>query len=257
MSVLESFKLTNKTAIVTGGSRGLGATIAEAYAEAGANVVICSRDLTACEKKGEQLKQLYGIQTLAFECDVTNPEHVEEVVTKTVEKFETIDILVNNSGASWAAPVEDMPLEAWNKVMNVNVTGTFLMSQVVGKVMIKQKQGKIINISSTAGLGGTPPFMQTIGYNTSKGAIITFTQDLAVKWGEHNINVNAIAPGFIPTKMSEVLIEYNKGSILTNTPLQRVGENEDLKGAAIFLASDASNYVTGTVLPIDGGGHAL
>src|SRR5699024_7835853 len=150
------------------------------------NVVICSRDLTACEKKGEQLEQLYGIQTHAFECDVMNPEHVEKVDNKTIEKYGTIDILVNNSGASCAASVEDMPIDEWNKVMNVNVTGTFLMSQVVGKVMIKQKQGKIINISSTAGLGGTPPFMQTIGYNTSRGAIITFTQDLAVKWGEHN-----------------------------------------------------------------------
>lgn len=257
MSVLDSFKLTDKTAIVTGGSRGLGATIAEAYAEAGANVVICSRDLSACEKMSNELAKTYGIETLAFECDVTNQEHIENVVTKTKEKFGTIDILVNNSGASWAAPVEKMPYDAWETVMNVNVTGTFLMSQAVGKVMIEQKEGKIINIASTAGLGGTPSFMQTIGYNTSKGAIITFTKDLAVKWGEHNINVNALAPGFIPTKMSEVLIEYNKESILNNTPLKRLGENKDLQGAAIFLASNASDYITGDVLTVDGGGHAL
>lgn len=257
MSVLNSFKLTNKTAIVTGGSRGLGAVIAESYGEAGANVVICSRDLAACEQMGNKLEESYDIKTLAFECDVTNQEHIKNVVTKTVKVFGSVDILVNNSGASWAAPVEEMPLEAWQKVMDVNVTGTFLMSQAVGKVMIEQKRGKIINIASTAGLGGTPPFMQTIGYNTSKGAIITFTKDLAVKWGEHNINVNAIAPGFIPTKMSEVLIEYNKKSILQNTPLQRLGENEDLKGAAVFLASNASNYITGEVLAVDGGGHAL
>src|SRR5699024_10606526 len=190
--------------------------------------------LEPCEEMSQKLKGM-GVDSLAFQCDVTNIDEIKNVVRQTKDYFGTIDILVNNSGATWAAKVEEMPQEAWEKVMNVNVTGTFLMSQVVGKVMIKQKQGKIINISSTADLGGTPPFMQTIGYNTSKGAIITFTQDLAVKWGEHNINVNAIAPGFIPTKMSEVLIEYNKGSILTNTPLQRVGENEDLKGAAIFL----------------------
>lgn len=257
VSILDSFSLTNKTAIVTGGSRGLGATIAEAYAEAGANVVICSRDVSACEAMGKQLEDSYGIKTLAFACDVTNEEQVNDVVTKTKEAFGTIDILVNNSGASWAAPVQDMPLEAWNKVIDVNVTGTFLMSQAVGKVMIEQEEGKIINIASTAGLGGTPSFMQTIGYNTSKGAIITFTKDLAVKWGEYNINVNAIAPGFIPTKMSEVLIEYYQDDILRNTPLQRLGENEDLKGAAIFLASAAANYITGDVLTVDGGGHAL
>ncbi|HLS23379.1 MAG TPA: SDR family oxidoreductase [Pseudogracilibacillus sp.] len=257
MSVLDRFKLTGKNAIITGGSRGLGAAIAEAYAELGANIVICSRDLQSCEEKATYLKNTYDVQTLALACDVTNQSQVQKVVEQTVEKLATIDILVNNSGASWAAPTEKMPLDAWNKVMEVNVTGTFLMSQAVGKVMLNQKQGKIINIASTAGLGGTPNFMQTIGYNTSKGAIITFTKDLAVKWGPHNIHVNAIAPGFIPTKMSEVLIEYGKEEILKVTPLNRIGTDEDLKGAAIFLASDASNYVTGDVLIVDGGGHAL
>lgn len=257
MSVLDLFKLTGKTAIVTGGGRGLGAVIAETYAEAGANVVICSRDLATCEAMGKHLEETYGVETLVFACDVTDADQIKQVVTKTVEKFGTIDILVNNSGASWAAPVEKMPLEAWHKVLDVNVTGAFLMSQAVGNVMIEQKQGKIINIASTAGLGGTPSFMQTIGYNTSKGALITFTKDLAVKWGEHNINVNAIAPGFIPTKMSKVLIDYHKESILQNTPLKRLGEDEDLKGAAIFLASQAANYITGDVLVVDGGGHAL
>src|SRR5690625_4778192 len=138
MSVLNSFKLTDQTAIVTGGSRGLGAVIAESYADAGANVVICSRDLAACEQMGEKLENSFGIKTLAFECDVTNEEHIKNVIEKTVETFDSIDILVNNSGASWAAPVEDMPLEAWNKVIDVNVTGTFLMSQAVGKLMIEQ-----------------------------------------------------------------------------------------------------------------------
>lgn len=255
MHIFDLFKLEGKTAIVTGGGRGLGAQIAKGFAEAGANVVVCSRKLETCEEMSEEIKQL-GVDSLALKCDVTNPEDVRHVVEKTLEKFGTIDILVNNSGATWAAPVEEMPLEAWNKVMNVNVTGTFLMSQEVGKVMIKQKRGKIINIASIAGLMGTPSIMQTIGYSTSKGAVITFTKELAVKWGKYNINVNAIAPGFFPTKMTKVLIERGKDEILAGTPLNRLGQDADLKGAALFLASSASDYITGDILTVDGGAHA-
>lgn len=255
MHIFDLFKLEGKTAIVTGGGRGLGAQIAQGFAEAGANVVVCSRKLETCEEMSEEIKRL-GVDSLALKCDVTNPEDVSRVVEKTVEKFGTIDILVNNSGATWAAPVEEMPLEAWNNVMNVNVTGTFLMSQEVGKVMIKQKRGKIINIASVAGLMGTPPIMQTIGYSTSKGAVITFTKELAVKWGKYNINVNAIAPGFFPTKMTKVLIERGKDEILAGTPLNRLGQDADLKGAALFLASSASDYITGDILTVDGGAHA-
>lgn len=257
MSILDLFKLDGKTAIVTGGGRGLGAQIATAYAEAGANVVVCSRKLEPCEEMGKKLKAEFGVDSLAFSCDVTNIDDIKNVVKQTKDHFGSIDILVNNSGVTWGADVVDMPLEAWEKVIDVNVTGTFLMSQEVGKVMIEQKQGKIINIASVAGFGGTPPFMQTIGYNTSKGAVMTFTKDLAVKWGHHNINVNAIAPGFFPTKMSKVLIEQAKDHILQTTPLGRLGSDSDLKGAALFLASKASDYVTGDVLTVDGGQHAL
>lgn len=257
MNVMKLFDLTGKTAIVTGGGRGLGRQIAEALAEAGANVVLCSRDVEACQESAEQLAGL-GIRTLALTCDITNPDDVKNVVSETIRTFGAIDILVNNSGATWGAPVAEMPYEAWKKVIDVNVTGTFLMSQEAGKKMIKQKSGKIINISSVAGLGGTDPrFMDTIGYNTSKGAVITFTKDLAVKWGQHNINVNAIAPGFFPTKMSKVLMERGKDAILGGTPLNRFGNADDLKGAALFLASGASNYITGDVLIIDGGAHAM
>lgn len=256
MHVLDLFKLDGKTAIVTGGGRGLGAQIAEGFAEAGANVVLCSRKLEACQEASKRLKEK-GADTLAIACDVTKQEEVKNVVAETVKHFGRIDILVNNSGASWAAPVVEMSLAAWQKVMDVNVTGTFLMSQEVGKVMIKQKHGKIINIASIAGFGGTDPsVMDTIGYNTSKGAIITFTKDLAVKWGQYNIHVNAIAPGFFPTKMSNVLIEIGKEKILEGTPLQRLGNHSDLKGAALFLASKASDYVTGDILTVDGGAHA-
>lgn len=215
------------------------------------------RKLEVCKEKSEELKKL-GVDSLAFSCDVTNQEDIKKVVERTVEHFGTIDILVNNSGATWGASVVDMPFEAWEKVITVNVTGTFLMSQEVGKVMIKQKQGKIINIASIAGFGGTDPrFMDTIGYNTSKGAIMTFTKDLAAKWGQYNINVNAIAPGFFPTKMSYGLIEKGGEKILEGTPLNRFGNDEDMKGAALFLAAKASDYITGDILTVDGGSHAL
>lgn len=257
MTVLDLFKLTGKTAIVTGGGRGLGAQIARGFAEAGANVVLCSRKVDACIEMSKELETL-GVRSIGLACDVTKPEDVKRVVEETVEQFGTIDILVNNSGATWGAPAAEMPFEAWQKVMEVNVNGTFLMSQEVGKVMIQQGSGKIINIASIAGLGGTEPsFMDTIGYNTSKGAVITFTKDLAAKWGQHNIHVNAIAPGFFPTKMSSVLIEQGHDYILDATPLRRLGSEEDLKGVALFLASKASDYVTGDILLVDGGMCAM
>ncbi|MFQ3544011.1 SDR family oxidoreductase [Halobacillus rhizosphaerae] len=257
MHVKQLFDLTGKTAIVTGGGRGLGEQIAEGLAEAGANIVLCSRKADACENVCRRLEKETGVKTLALPCDITDPEAIDHLINKTVEKFKTIDILVNNSGATWGAPALEMPLEAFQKVMNVNVTGTFLVSQKAGEVMVKQQFGKIINIASVAGLGGADPrFMDTVGYNASKGAVITFTKDLAVKWGEHNIQVNAIAPGFFPTKMSKVLLEEGGDFILDRTPLKRFGSEEDLKGAALFLASAAANYVTGDVLVVDGGMHA-
>jgi NAD(P)-dependent dehydrogenase (short-subunit alcohol dehydrogenase family) len=257
MNVMDLFSLEGKTAIITGGGRGLGEQIAIGFAEAGANVVLCSRKLAACEEVAEHVRGL-GVKALALKCDITNPEDIQKVIQTAKETFGSIDILVNNSGATWGAPAVEMPLEAWHKVINVNVTGTFMMSQAAGKVMIQQRHGKIINISSVAGLGGTDPrVMDTIGYNTSKGAVITLTKDLAVKWGRYNINVNAIAPGFFPTKMSRAIIEHGKNPILEATPLRRFGSENDLKGAALFLASAASNYVTGDVLVVDGGTHAM
>ncbi|MFE8700421.1 SDR family oxidoreductase [Cytobacillus sp. FJAT-54145] len=257
MKVQELFDLTGKTAIITGGGRGLGEQIATGFAEAGANVVLCSRKVEACQEVADKLQEL-GVKTLALKCDIANAEDVQNVVDVTMKEFGSIDILVNNSGATWGAPVAEMPLEAWKKVMDVNVTGTFLMSQAAGREMIKQKSGKIINIASVAGLGGTDPrYMDTIGYNTSKGAVITFTKDLAAKWGQYNINVNAIAPGFFPTKMSKVLIELGKERILEGTPLRRFGSDDDLKGVALFLASNASNYITGDTIVVDGGTHVL
>ncbi|AVX08392.1 SDR family oxidoreductase [Priestia megaterium] len=257
MHIKDLFDLTGKTAIITGGGRGLGEQMAEGLAEAGANIVLCSRKKEACQQVADRLATT-GVKTLALACDISQPKDIKNVVHQTIEKFGRIDILINNSGATWGAPVEEMPLEAWQKVMNINVTGTFLMSQEAGKEMIKQKAGKIINIASIAGLGGTDPqYMDTIGYNTSKGAVITFTKDLAVKWGQHNIQVNAIAPGFFPTKMSGAIMEQGKDYFLSQTPLKRFGSEADLKGAAVFLASAASNYITGDILTVDGGVHAM
>lgn len=257
MHVSELFSLKGKVAIVTGGGRGLGEQIAIGFAEAGANVVVCSRRVEACEEVSEKLKEI-GVESLALKCDITRPEDVKNVVEQTVERFGRIDILVNNSGASWGAPAEDMPLEAWQKVLNVNVTGTFLMSQTAGKVMLEQGSGKIINIASVAGLkGSNPKVMDAIGYNASKGAVITFTKDLAVKWGPRGIYVNAIAPGFFPTKMSKGLLEKGGDAILEGTPLRKFGSDTDLKGVAVFLAASASDYITGDVVIVDGGTHVL
>jgi NAD(P)-dependent dehydrogenase (short-subunit alcohol dehydrogenase family) len=257
MHIKELFDLSGKTAIVTGGGRGLGEQIALALAEAGANVVICSRKRDACEEVSSRLRDI-GVQSLALQCDVTNPDDVRRVVEETVEKFGTVDILFNNSGVSWGAPALEMPLERWNQVLNVNVTGTFLMSQAVGRIMARQQSGKIVNIASIAGFGGQDPrSLDAIGYSTSKGAVITFTKDLAVKLAPYHVHVNAIAPGFFPTKMSKGVLEHAGNQLLEQTPLRRFGSDHDLKGAALFLASRASDYVTGHILVVDGGVHAM
>lgn len=258
MHIKDLFDLTGKTAIITGGGRGLGEQIAEGLADAGANIVLCSRKKEACDVVASRLSESGVGEAIGLKCDVTSQEDIKNVVEETINKFGRIDILVNNSGATWGSPAVDMPIAAWEKVMNVNVTGTFLMSQEVGKHMIKQGSGKIINISSIAGLGGTDPmFMDTIGYNTSKGAVISFTKDLAAKWGRYNINVNSIAPGFFPTKMSKAIIENGNDYFMNRTPLKRYGSNQDLKGAAVFLATAASDYITGDVLVVDGGMHIM
>jgi len=252
VAVKELFDLSGRVAIVTGGSVGLGRQMAEGLAEMGANVVLCARKKERCEQAAEELR-LLGVKTLALGCDVQNPDHVQAVVDAAVSQLGRVDILINNAGTSWGAPVEEMRLEQWNKVIGTNLTGTFLFSQAVGKVMFPQRRGKIINIASVAGLRGAPPEFQAIGYHASKGGVIAFTKDLACKWGIHNIQVNAIAPGWFPTNMSQVIIERNKEAFLGKIPLRRFGNEHDLKGAAVYLASDASDYVTGHVLVVDGG----
>jgi len=254
-NVKDLFNLTGRVAIVTGGSIGLGRQIAQGLAEIGANLVLCARKKERCQQAAQDLQQL-GVQTLALGCDVKDPADIQRAVDAALSEFGKIDVLVNNAGISWGAPVEEMRLEDWNKVIETNLTGTFLCAQAVGKVMIKQGRGKIINIASVAGLGGAPPALPAIGYHASKGGVISFTKDLACKWAMHNIQVNAIAPGWFPTHMSNRVLERDREFFLSQIPLHRFGSEHDLKGAAVFLASDASDYITGHVLVVDGGQSA-
>lgn len=256
MNVRQLFDLTGRVAIVTGGSIGLGRQMAKALAEMGASLVLCARRKERCQQVADQLRKL-GVRTLALGCDVTKPADVQDVVGTTLAEFGKIDILVNNAGTSWGAAPEEMRLEDWNKVVQTNLTGTFLCAQAVGKVMIHQKGGKIINVASVAGLGGAPSeIVEATGYHASKGAVIALTKDLACKWAPHNVQVNAIAPGWFPTHMSRWVIENRKELLLKWIPQRRFGNDDDLKGAVVFLASDASAYVTGHVLVVDGGQSA-
>ena len=252
MNVKALFHLTGRVAIVSGGSVGLGRQMAEGLAEMGANLVLCARKKDRCEAAAEELRGR-GVETLAVACDVRDRTAIQAVVDATLAKFGRVDILVNNAGASWGAPVEEMTLEQWDKVLSTNLTGTFLFCQAVGKAMAAQRSGKIINIASVAGLGGASQELQAIGYHASKGGVIAFTKDLACKWAPNNIQVNAIAPGWFPTHMSQWIIEHRKDSLLTKIPAGRFGGDDDLKGAVVFLASAASAYVTGHVLVVDGG----
>ncbi|HYW36729.1 MAG TPA: SDR family oxidoreductase [Terriglobales bacterium] len=252
MNVKQLFDLTGRVAIVSGSSMGLGRQMAEGLAEMRANLVLCARKQERCEEVAEALRS-HGVQTLALGCDVKDRAAIQEVVDETLAKFGRIDILINNAGVSWGASVEEMTLEQWDRVLSTNLTGTFLFCQAAGKAMVAQGSGKIINIASVAGLGGASAELQAIGYHASKGGVIAFTKDLACKWAPHNIQVNAIAPGWFPTHMSGWVIEHHKHSLLEKIPLGRFGGDHDLKGAAVFLASDASAYVTGHVLVVDGG----
>ena len=255
VNVKKLFDLSGRVAVVTGGSVGLGRQMAEGLAEMGAKLVLCARKKERCLQAAGELEKV-GVEVLALGCDVKDPASIQAVADAAVKQFGRIDILINNAGTSWGAPVEAMTIEQWNKVIETNLTGTFLFSQAVGKIMIAQRRGKIINIASVAGLRGSPPSFSAIGYSASKGGVIIFTKDLACKWGIHNIQVNAIAPGWFPTDMSGKVIERNKEMLLAGIPAGRFGGPDDLKGAAVFLASDASNFVTGNILVVDGGQSA-
>ena len=255
-SIRELMNLDGRVSVVTGGATGLGLQMATGLAEAGSNIVICSRKLENCEAAARQIENI-GVQALAVACDVTRPEQVEALKEATLRKFGRVDVLINNAGRAWAAPPEDTPLERWQQVFDLNITAPFLCAQTLGREMIRQKRGKIINIASIAGLvGRNPRAYSSISYSASKGALVNFTRDLAVKWAQHNIQVNAICPGFFVTPLNQKLYEKNKENIDREIPLGHTGGPDDLKGMAVLLASDASNFVTGAVIPVDGGSTA-
>lgn len=254
--IQELMSLEGRVSVVTGGATGIGLQMAKGLAEAGSNIVICSRRVDVCEAAAAEIEK-NGVQALAIGCDVTRAEQVEVLKDAVLKKFGRVDILVNNAGRAWVAPPEDTPLERWQQVFDLNITAPFLCAQALGREFIKQRRGKIINIASIAGLvGRNPAAYNSIAYGASKGALVNFTRDLAVKWAQHNIQVNCICPGFFVTPINEKLYAKNKDNIEREIPLSRTGGPDDLKGLVVLLASAASDFMTGTVIPVDGGAVA-
>ena len=259
MSALKTlFDLSGKTAVVTGGSRGLGLQIAEALGEFGARLVLVSRKAVDLEQAVEQLRAS-GCEAVAEAADLGTSGAAEAVIEAALRAYGEIDILVNNAGATWGAPAEEHPLEAWNKVMNLNITGVFLLTQAVGRrCMIPNRRGRIINIASIEGLQGHMPSMGgALAYCTSKGGIVNFTRALAVEWGRYGITVNAIAPGYFPSKMTRVMLDKHEVEVVRTTPLGKLGGPDDLKGVAVLLASAAGAHITGQTLVVDGGASVI
>ena len=257
-TVQQLFDLSGKTALVTGGSRGLGLQMAQALGEAGARIMLSSRKADDLEQATAQL-QAAGINARWIAADCAREDDIQRLASETLQRMGDVDILVNNAGATWGAPAEDHPLAAWDKVMNLNVRGYFLLSLAIARhSMIPRRGGRIINVASIAGLAGNPFAMKTIAYNTSKGAVLNFTRALAGEWGAHGINVNAICPGFFKTRMTTVLIEtLNEERMTAQAPLRRLGDDEDLKGITLLYASDAGKHITGQWLAVDGGVSAI
>jgi gluconate 5-dehydrogenase len=257
VSVRDLFDLTGRAAIVTGGASGLGGQMSAALAELGANVMLCGRRGERCTEAAAELTHAHGVVCRGMACNVTSPDDVDRLVAETRAAFGRIDILVNNAGTAWGAPPQDTPLHGWQKVIDVNLTGVFLCTQAAGRVMIDQGRGKIVNIASITGLGGSrPEVLDAIAYSSAKGAVIAFTRDLAWKWARHGIGVNAIAPGWFDTGLSRPVLERAGDDLIDAIPMRRLGGENDLKGAIGYLASAASDYVTGHTLVVDGGASA-
>lgn len=256
-TVQQLFDLSGKTALVTGGSRGLGWQMAQALGEAGARVLLASRKADDLETAAQALAA-QGIDAQWVAADCADAAEIAGLVTQAQQRMGHIDILINNAGASWGAPAEQHPVQAWDKVMSLNVRGYFLLCQAVANGGMLERGGRIINLASIAGLAGNPSAMKTIAYNTSKGAVINFTRALAAEWGPRNITVNAICPGFFRTKMAEVLIDaIGEDQMASRAPLRRLGDDEGLKGLTVLLASDAGKHITGQWLAVDGGVSAV
>jgi len=251
-NVKELFDLTGKTAIVTGGSRGIGKEMAEALAEAGANLMLCARRQEWLDETVNEFSSR-GFNVAGRLCDVSKPDEVQAVVDETVSNFGIVDILINNAGISWGAMPEDMPLDKWQGVIDVNLTGCFLFAQAAGREMLKNNSGSIINIASIAGLTSSANGPFYAGYVASKAGLIGLTRELAASWGRRGIRVNAIAPGFFHSRLADAVIDIYERAIQENNVIPRVGKEGELKGVTVFLASDASSYITGQTIAVDGG----
>jgi gluconate 5-dehydrogenase len=258
MKVAELFSLRGRNALVTGGSRGLGLQIAEALGEMGARVAITARKKDELEEAVSRLSK-QGISATACVCDIGRREAILPAADEILRDFKRIDILVNNAGATWGAPAEDHPLEAWDKLVSVNLTGAFVLTQIIGKrSMIPAKWGRIINVASIAGLMGQDKrIVRTVAYNATKGGLVNFTRALAAEWGEYGITVNAICPGFFPSRMTRATLDTTGELIRDWTPTKRLGNEEDLKGIAVLLASEASRHITGQAIAVDGGATVI
>jgi NAD(P)-dependent dehydrogenase (short-subunit alcohol dehydrogenase family) len=253
MHVRELFSLEGRVAVVTGGSRGLGLEIAHGLGEAGASVVVTARRQEWLGPAEEELRGA-GIDAAALACDVADQAQVEALARATLDRFGRVDILVNAAGISWGAPALEMPLDRFRSVLDVNATGTFLCCQVFGRAMAERGGGRIVNVASVAGfVGQDPEIMDAVGYTASKGAVVALTRDLAVKWAKLGISVNAVAPGFFLTRMTQGVIEKGGDRLAATSPMGRIGQPGELKGVVLFLASDAASYVTGQTLAVDGG----
>ena len=257
MGVKQLFDLTGKVALITGGSRGLGLQMAEALGEMGAKLALTARKADELAEAKSHLEKL-GIEAIAVASDLSKFDQIPGLVDAVVKHYGKLDILVSNAGATWGSPAENYPDDAWMKVINLNLNGMFFLTREVGKrCFIPQKSGKIIVTASIAGLRGNPPEMGTIAYNASKGADVNFVRALASEWGRHNINVNAICPGFFPSKMANGLIDTLGEKIIAGTPLGRIGGPEDLKGLVVLLASEAGRHISGQAIAVDGGSMAF
>jgi len=258
MKTPELFSLRDRVALITGGSRGLGLQIAQALGEMGARVVLTARKQNELDEAAAHLAA-GGIEAVTFACDLQDLNVAQALPARVLERCKRLDILVNNAGTTWGAAAETHPLEAWHKVINLNLNAVFALTQATARqAMIPAQRGRIISIASIAGLRGTDPtFMATVAYNTSKAGIVNFTRQIAVEWARHGITANAIAPGVFPTKMARGTIDKSSHFILERTPLRRFGGDDDLKGVAVLLASDASGYITGQTIAVDGGMSAV
>ncbi len=254
MGVKQLFDLGGRAAVVTGGSRGLGLQIAEALGEMGATVALTARKQVELDEAVAHLAKL-GVQAHAFACDLGRRDTIPGAFDAMLVKLARVDILVNNAGAVWGAPAEDHPLEAWDKLIALNLVGTFLMSQQAAKKsMIPAKWGRIVNVASVAGLyASDPAVVRTVSYNATKHGVVGMTKQLAAEWGEHGITVNAICPGFFPSKMTRATMDTAGEMVRKATPTRRIGGPEDLKGLAVLLASEASRHITGEAISVDGG----